>query len=166
MAFSIGERVAFLNSIGEGKVIKINGDQVLVEDEDGFSDWFHLRELVSRAPLDVGEVVQKDDIGKPSRPQPGVRPNKMTVDLHFDKLVDFPKNFTSREKLEIQIREARQSVDRCRKAGIKTLILIHGVGEGRLKEEVHQLLERMDRLRFFDASLAEYGRGATEVELY
>lgn len=166
MAFTIGDRVAYLNSTGEGTILEIRDEELLVEDENGFSDWYHASELVSRTGFDIGEVRVKDSPSKPNGSVPRVRPNHMVVDLHFDQLVDYPKNFTAFEKLEIQLRETKKAVESCKKAGIKKLILIHGVGEGRLKEEVHMLLERMDRLRFYDASLAEYGKGATEVEFF
>lgn len=166
MIFKVGARVAYLNSTGEGRVIEIRGDEVLVEDENGFSDWFHVSELVRRSGFEVGDVRVKDVSSRPKHSAGRMPPNQMVVDLHFDQLVDYPKNFTAFEKLEIQLREAKKAVEKCKKAGIKKLILIHGVGEGRLKEEVHMMLERLDRLRFYDASLAEYGRGATEVEFF
>lgn len=166
MVFKVGDRVAYLNSTGEGKVLEIKGDEILVEDENGFSDWYHSSELVKRNQFEIGEVRFKDTKPRQASQGPKITPNKMVIDLHFDQLVDYPKNFTAFEKLEIQLREAKKSIESCKRSGIKKLILIHGVGEGRLKEEVHTMLERMDRLRFYDASLAEYGRGATEVEFY
>ena len=166
MAFDIGEKVAYLNTTGEGIVLEVKGDEVLVEDENGFSDWHPSRDLISRAPLEVGYVQSKDEpIRRPSS-GPRIAPNKKVIDLHFEQLVDYPKNFTSGQKLDIQLKETRKAIDQCKIAGIKKLILIHGVGEGRLKEEIHTMLERLDKLQFFDASLAEYGRGATEVEFY
>lgn len=147
-------------------MLALKGGEVLVEDENGFADWYPMGDLISRGPLPIGEVRPKDEpVERPvSRSRTSV--NKKVVDLHFDQLVDYPKNFTSYEKLEIQLTETRKSIDQCKKAGIKKLILIHGVGEGKLKEAVHSMLERLDGLRFYDASLAEYGRGATEVEFY
>lgn len=164
MSFEIGDKVSYLNTVGTGTVMEVSQRGMLVEDENGFTDWYAPSELVKRAYFDVGEVRAKDQIRKQILTADADRPNKKVVDLHFDALVDFPKNFTSHEKLEIQLREVRKAIDTCKRAGIKKLILIHGVGEGRLKEEVHTILERLDRLQFYDASLAEYGRGATEVE--
>jgi hypothetical protein len=137
MMISVGDRVAYLNSTGEGKVLEVKGDQLLVEDEDGFSDWYHVSELVRRNNFDIGDVRVKDTPSRPKESTPRIRPNQMVVDLHFDQLVDYPKNFTAFEKLDIQLREAKKAVEKCKKSGIKKLILIHGVGEGRLKEEVH-----------------------------
>ncbi len=166
MVFSKGDKVAYLNTTGEGVVIDVKGDQLLVEDENGFSEWYRSSELVHRGSIQVGEVRSKDHIKRKVDPHKKYAPNKMVVDLHFEALVDYPKNFTAHQKLEIQLAETRKAINKCKISGIKKLILIHGVGEGRLKEEIHTLLERMDKLQFYDASLAEYGRGATELEFY
>ena len=81
-------------------------------------------------------------------------------------MVEHEKNFSNYEKLQIQLSKAKDSIEKARRSGIKRLILIHGVGEGILKEEIHRMLERMDRLNFFEANFLKYGDGATEIELY
>ena len=158
--------MAFLNLVGEGKVLQVKEAQYLVEDENGFEDWYRKDELVLRKQFEVEGVQQKDAYGSSKKSTESTGKSLLEKDLHFNQLVDFPKNFTNHEMLEIQLREARKFLDRARQSGNKRVVLIHGVGEGRLKEEIHSLLERMDNLRFYDASYAEYGTGATEVELY
>ena len=166
MKFKEGDKVSFLNQVGYGTVLKYVDGGVLVEDENGFEDLYEERELVIRGNFAV-EGIQRKDETRPRREDEGKnRPGLLEKDLHFNKLVDFPKNFSNYEMLQIQLREARQFLDRARVSGNKRIVLIHGVGDGRLKEEIHSMLERMDNLRFYDASYAEYGQGATEVELY
>jgi len=48
---------------------------------------------------------------------------------------------------------------------IRKLIIIHGVGEGVLKEEVRSFLSKLEGVEYFDASYADYGKGATQIEL-
>ena len=45
------------------------------------------------------------------------------------------------------------------------LIIIHGVGEGVLKDEVRLFLSKKEGIEYFDADYREYGKGATAVEL-
>lgn len=163
-----GDQVSFLNESGGGEILSVEGDQALVLCDTGFEDRYPLRELVHKARLEIDRVELKaEDQGARhhSAPKQSFKPGRLEVDLHFGQLVRFPKNYSAHKKMQIQLDAARSAVEKARRGGIKTLILIHGVGEGRLREEVHCLLERMDRLTFYDASYAEYGTGATEVEL-
>ena len=167
MKFKEGDKVSFLNQVGEGTIIKAEVDRYLIEDEHGFDDWYEERELVAKNKLEIGGVQRKDSSVSRNPSKSEAHANSLLeIDLHFNKLVEFPKNFTNFEMLEIQLREARNFLDKAKRGGNKRVVLIHGIGEGRLKEEIHTMLERMDNLRFYDASYAEYGRGATEVEFY
>lgn len=167
MALKIGDTVSLINSTEIGTILKIEGEEAEVLLEHGFEEWIPLREMVLRKALNIGAVRSKD--------RPATRlergrgqahaPEYLEVDLHFEALVDFPKNFSAHEKLSIQLNEVRKALDRAKRGGIKKVILIHGVGQGRLRDEIYALLERMDRLSFYDASYAQYGKGATEVEL-
>ncbi len=167
MSFKIGDTVSLINSTETGTILKIEGDQAEVLLEHGFEEWIPLKELVQRRSMAIGEVRAKD------RPRTSLErgaakshaPEQLEVDLHFEALVDFPKNFSSHEKLQIQLNEARKTIEKARRGGIKRVVLIHGVGQGRLRDEIYALLERMDRIDFYDASFARYGKGATEVHL-
>jgi hypothetical protein len=168
MSFKVGDVVAFLDDPGTGTIIAIKAEVAEVACDYGFNDFFPIKSLILRQALVIGEVIKKD------RPMPSKAPvfkgkaplpNLIEVDLHFEELVDFPKNFNAHEKLQIQLREVRKTLVRAQSGGIKRVVLIHGVGQGRLREEIYTLLERMDKLRFYDADYARYGKGATEVEL-
>ncbi len=165
--FKVGDIVSFLNDASTGEVVAINGEKLTILMDYGFEEEHHVKELVPRKQLNIGEVHQKD---RPKAPLERGRaipkaPEQLEVDLHFEALVDFPKNFSAHEKLQIQLSEVRKALDKARRSGIKKVVLIHGVGQGRLREEVYTLLERMDKLSFYDASYARYGKGATEVDL-
>ena len=43
----VGDRVKFLNDVGEGVVLEINGALAVVEDEDGFDREYQLKDLIS-----------------------------------------------------------------------------------------------------------------------
>lgn len=167
MAFEVDDIVSFINNTGTGRILQIKDDRAEVLMDYGFEEWHFLSDLVPRKSLNIGEVRAKDRPA--SRLEKGQAkakaPEELAVDLHFDALVDFPKNFSSHEKLQIQLDEARKAIDKARRGGIKRVILIHGVGQGRLRDEVYAMLERMDRLEFYDASFARFGKGATEVML-
>ncbi len=166
MKFSIGDTVSFLNTIGQGTVKGYTNDLVIVEDENGFDDHYPEHELVIRNYFKVEGVELKDQNIQTTRTSLPRQASLLEKDLHFNQLVEYPKNYSSHAKLEIQLSHARNFLAQAKRGGNKRVVLIHGVGEGRLKEEIHTLLERMNDLRFYDASYADYGKGATEVEFY
>jgi dsDNA-specific endonuclease/ATPase MutS2 len=45
------------------------------------------------------------------------------------------------------------------------VLIIHGIGSGRLKDEVHHMLSKMGKLNYYFADFADGGYGATEVEI-
>ena len=48
---------------------------------------------------------------------------------------------------------------------IQRIVFIHGVGEGVLKTELQNLLNKYP-VKYYDASYKKYGLGATEVYVY
>jgi dsDNA-specific endonuclease/ATPase MutS2 len=64
--------------------------------------------------------------------------------------------------VQVQLRHFTKALDKAISGHYKKLIVIHGVGNGRLKQEVRAILES-EHMRFHDASYARYGFGATEV---
>ena len=46
------------------------------------------------------------------------------------------------------------------------VVLIHGVGEGVLRTEIHNYLNTLQRIEYNDASYRIYGYGATEVIIH
>jgi len=86
------------------------------------------------------------------------------VDLHIEQLVDNPQAFTPAEKLEIQMGYFTGTLDDAIRNRKKRIVFIHGVGNGRLRLEIHRTLDKKyPKLRYQDASFKEYGYGATMV---
>jgi hypothetical protein len=84
------------------------------------------------------------------------------VDLHIEQLIDNPKAFTPAEMLDIQMEYFKGVLDDAIRNKVKRIIFIHGVGNGRLKFEIHRTLDKKyPRLQYQDASFKEYGYGAT-----
>ena len=85
------------------------------------------------------------------------------VDLHIEELVENPGNLSSYEMLNIQLEKVEKEIDEAFVNKIRKLIFIHGVGNGRLKQEITEILKQTDGITFQDASYKEYGYGATQV---
>ena len=86
------------------------------------------------------------------------------VDLHIEELLDNTMGMSNTEIIQMQLNHFHKSVDEAKVRKIKRLILIHGIGKGVLKTEIHKQLDK-EGIAYFDAPLARYGYGATEIRL-
>ena len=89
---------------------------------------------------------------------------KNVLDLHAPALGLDERRLASAEILHFQLREARKAIDLAMATHQYELILIHGVGKGTLKNELHRLLDQtkgvVSYVNEFDS---RYGYGATRV---
>jgi len=88
------------------------------------------------------------------------------IDLHIEELVDSHSGLTNSEILSIQLQKFEREIQYCLSNGIKKLIVIHGVGNGKLKQEIISILKTIDDIKYYDASYKNYGYGATEIIIY
>ncbi len=93
-----------------------------------------------------------------------LEPARSVVDLHIEKLTDNWKNLSNFEILTIQLKEFEKWLDLTAAHRLPNLIVIHGVGSGKLKEEVHDILKvRKEVSRFINQYEPRFGYGATEI---
>ena len=84
--------------------------------------------------------------------------------MHIEELVDSWSNLSPGEILNIQLARFETALQGGIKSNTKKMVFIHGVGNGKLKFEIHKLLDsRFAGLKYQDASFKEYGFGATLV---
>ncbi len=108
----------------------------------------------------------KEESDKPVKAPKPVNPDIIEVDLHIEEIVDNHSGMSNGEIIEIQLGRFETSLETAMKSKAKKIVFIHGVGNGRLKQEIQKKLERKyPDLRFQDASFREYGFGATMVYL-
>ncbi|MGE0566444.1 MAG: DUF2027 domain-containing protein [Bacteroidia bacterium] len=88
------------------------------------------------------------------------------VDLHAEELLDNLSGMSNHEILSIQLEKFEKELDDAIDKGFKKIIFIHGVGNGRLKSEIHSVLKSMKEVTFQDASFKKYGYGATQVNIH
>lgn len=88
------------------------------------------------------------------------------IDLHIEALTGDYKSMSNAEMIHLQLAEFLQMLDRAIANGLTTFHVIHGVGSGKLKKEIHQLLKSRKEVRSFNNNYhPSYGYGATEVVL-
>ena len=88
------------------------------------------------------------------------------IDLHTEALGISTKGLDNFEILSRQLQALQKAIDAAVMSRQTSLVIIHGVGNGRLKEEVHLLLKGHPSVTFFQHSWRpNYGNGATEAFL-
>jgi hypothetical protein len=87
------------------------------------------------------------------------------VDLHIEELVDSHKGWGNAQIIQFQLRHFQKELDNAISNNFHKIIFIHGVGNGRLKQELIAILKNYPELAYQDASYKKYGFGATEVIL-
>ena len=87
------------------------------------------------------------------------------VDLHITELIENPEGLSNFEMLNIQLEKFDNELDDAIYKNMKKIIFIHGVGNGRLKQEIISRLNKTKGVTFQDASYKEYGFGATQVNI-
>lgn len=182
--FKVGDIVKFLNEEGEGKVVALQGDFVIVEDEFGFENKYPYKELVPDARYEdyqLGSAATdqyiKEEIKANSYAKIDASIAKSTnhldeyaqqgrtwqIDLHIEQLIDSHRGMNNSEILLIQVNRLRHFIYEAIERKVRRLIIIHGKGEGVLRHEVRDTLNGYENMEYFDASYQEFGGGATEV---
>lgn len=104
------------------------------------------------------------DTPKKSKPHSNNNPaNEIEIDLHIEELLDNYAGMSNAEIILIQLKHFQKTLDKAINGHYRKLVVIHGVGNGRLKQEVRAILSSYTNLRFYDGSYSKYGFGATEI---
>jgi hypothetical protein len=91
-------------------------------------------------------------------------PPRTVVDLHIEKLTNDWQKMSSSEKLDLQLNTFEQHYDAALQHHQSMLIIIHGVGTGKLREEIHELLRLKKEVKYFVNQFhPSFGYGATEI---
>lgn len=95
---------------------------------------------------------------------PGIYEPKYEVDLHIEKIMPDWSGLSNFEILTIQLHEFQRYLDAAIAARQFSMVVIHGVGKGKLREEIHEILRRTPEVRnFVNQYDIRYGYGATEI---
>ena len=93
-----------------------------------------------------------------------LEPAKAEIDLHIEKLTPDWEKMDNFEKLTIQLKTFDKYFDLALAHHLPSLIVIHGVGSGKLRDEIHEQLRlRREVKSFMNRYHPAYGYGATEI---
>lgn len=173
--FSPGEIVGFLHEKGKAEVKQyLDNYKILILNDVGFEEIRPENDLIKiystkyiDPPKDI-EIIKSAKKRKNYLNSFNVKSveNKWEIDLHIEHLIDTHNGLSNTEILLKQLTHFRSTFSKAKNQRINKLIVIHGVGEGVLKNEIRTFLARQEHIEFYDASYIDYGKGATEIRFY
>ena len=168
MQLKIGDKILFKTDSQKGMILKINSkSKVTVKTEDDFEVLSSIKDLV-KIEVNTDKITaygnyfhqkdNKDISSKSFKRDKSV--SVLKIDLHIELLTRNYQYLDNFEIVQIQLNECQKALERAINSNIQKLIIVHGIGVGTLKHEVHKLLRSYD-VRFYLTKDA----GATEVML-
>ena len=168
MQFKLGDKILFKTENHKGEIVKINSTyKVTVQTEDGFEVLASVKDLV-KVEVNTDKAMaygnyfhQKDADNKSSNSFKRDKSSTiLKIDLHIELLIGSYQYLDNFEIVQIQLNECHLRIEKALNSNYQKLIIVHGIGTGSLKAEVHKLLRNYN-LRFYLSKDA----GATEVML-
>ncbi|HYK77461.1 MAG TPA: DUF2027 domain-containing protein [Daejeonella sp.] len=106
----------------------------------------------------------KESFHKPAAEKAQVEKPAKEIDLHIEKLRDDHQFLSNSEKLNIQLAHFQKAFEAAIVHKLPSIIFIHGVGNGTLRNEIHKKVSKHPQVKtFMDAYKEKFGYGATEV---
>lgn len=172
-SFQKGEKVSFLKEEGTGIILEILPNQrFLIQDEFGFEKEMQLSDLVvihsenyqlENIPSYVVETKKESSKAVKKKDFVTVKTFQKEIDLHIENLVDSHRGMSNGEILQIQMAAFRQFFYQALYHHLTKIVVIHGVGEGVLRNEIRSFLDRYEWSEFIEYMDKSYGQGATEI---
>ena len=93
-----------------------------------------------------------------------LEPARSVIDLHIEKLIDDWKRLSNYEILSLQLKAFEKYYHLAIAHHQHSLTVIHGVGEGVLRDEIHDILRLKKEVKsFVNQYHPNFGYGATEI---
>ena len=93
-----------------------------------------------------------------------LEPARDTIDLHIEKIIDDWKGLSNYEMMDLQIKTFEKYYELAVQHHLPTLTVVHGVGKGKLRDEIHDILRSKKEVKsFVNQYHPSFGYGATEI---
>ena len=120
--------------------------------------------IVEDKPELSPNLLSRNKIYEAEKVRQHLEPPRSVIDLHIEKLTDDWQRLSNFEILTIQLHEFEKWYDLALAHHLPQLTVIHGIGTGKLRDEIHDVLKtKKDVSTFVNQYHPRYGYGATEV---
>ena len=137
-------------------------EEIRLKGEATFSH--RLFEKYPEKPVEDNVELNRTKTFDASKAKQHLEPPLSVVDLHIEKIVDNWSGLSNYEIISLQLKTFEKYYDLAVAHMQPSLIVVHGVGTGRLREEIHeQLKHRREVKTFVNQYHPAFGYGATEI---
>ncbi len=161
-----GDKVAVVDDQLEGIITEVKGDQVTFKTPEGFAYTYPKEKVVVISPdfhqKITAKAVPVKDFKNRTKPRSKPHQNKPVFDLHIEKILAKHRHLSTGQKLERQLQEVTRILHKMQRQNQKEFVLIHGVGKGKLRNEIIKILQAK-AYQYTDAPYQKYGDGALLV---
>ena len=167
MKFKVGDIIVFKHEKQCGTILKIVNGKLLVKNSDGFEEIVSSNDIIlydentDKVTAYGIDFDIKDDQIKKRKTKKNQRFSKvLKIDLHIELIIDYYKQLENHEIVNIQLKKCENAIRKAMNTRTEKIIIVHGIGVGTLKKEVHQLLDEYN-FRYYTSQ----DGGSTEVML-
>ena len=167
MKFKVGDIIVFKHEKQCGTILKIVNGKLLVKNSDGFEEIVSSNDIIlydentDKVTAYGIDFDIKDNQIKKRKTKKNQRFSKvLKIDLHIELIIDYYKELENHEIVKIQLKKCENEIRKAMNTRIEKIIIVHGIGVGTLKKEVHQLLDQYN-FRYYTSQ----DGGSTEVML-
>lgn len=172
--FNIGDKVQFIDGNVKGTILQLTSYKALIKDEDGFEEEVLISNLCLQANSEdynlnndnVLVAIERKEFlhEEKKRSKANIKRTVLEVDLHIHLLTSSTRNMSNHDMVLLQLKTCKNAILNCDKTRYNKIVLIHGVGSGKLRTEIENELRRL-KLNYQDGSFDKYGSGALEIIL-
>ena len=168
MSWFVGQEVGVLREAGVYKVCSVEKEHLVLEDEIGFSYRYLKQEVVARQQIKIDKIAPKDlqvkIISGSKKVGVSKERNLPFIDLHSEEL-SIPSHLAAHDVFLAQINAFKNFCNGQAQRRNAKFIVIHGAGEGRLKQEIRQICMGKEGMSVHDAQWSNGAVGASRIEL-
>jgi DNA-nicking Smr family endonuclease len=165
MMFEVGQEVSILHETGVFKVLEIEAGQLTLQDEFGFSQKIASNLVVPRKAVSTNKLIVKDASSSANTSiKKSQQKSDPYIDLHAEAL-GLSVQLQAHDLLLAQMSAFKKFCNLQHQQRVQKFKVIHGAGEGRLKQEIRMLVQGKAGLQMHDAQWHHGAVGASIIEM-
>ena len=168
MSWFVGQEVGVLREAGVFIVCSVEKEHLVLKDEIGFTYRYLKQDVVARQQINIDQITSKDFQVKITTAAKKIEVSKERnlpfIDLHSEEL-SIPSHLPAHDVFLAQIKAFKSFCNGQAQRRNTKFIVIHGAGEGRLKQEIRQICNGKEGISVHDAQWSNGAVGASRIEL-